>query len=572
MLQLIPAINGEFTFREGTFILPSLVTVGAEFPATNKVFAERLERLKNYRIEAGKEPVIVFKKESLGYEAYRIEITPEKVTVYADGEAGYSNALVSLYQLLANGKGIINCCCFSDTPKYKKRGLMLDVCRHFFPADEVKKILEQCALLKLNHFHWHLSEDQGFRIESRKFPQLNKISSYRELAEKDPAVPDGIGKAGKPYGGYYTQEEIKEIIAFAAVRQIEIIPEIDLPGHTTAILAAYPEYSCRGEALKVANTFGVFERIFCSGKEESYTFLYELLDEICGLFPSEFIHIGGDEVPKTEWRTCEKCNRVMKEQNFTSYEQLQAYFTGKIISHLKGKGKTPIVWNESAASGELDHNAVIQYWMEMAPGPSYVVPELTKGRKFILSSMNQLYCSSSYAELPLKATLLYEPELKGTPVPDKNVLGIEAAMWTEWTPSDESIEKMLYPRLHAVAESAWTRVRDYDSFIKRLMEYLKVEDLNLLKGMPWEEATIHGPAAIDMIVENMLEMGARYGSMEKEGGGKAEAVIPDGAEKPNPVDMLKGFIYDKMKAAYSEEEIVQVQDRLLNKMKDKMGK
>lgn len=567
MLQLIPAINGEFISQEGIFNLPNLVTMDAAFPATNKIFAERLSRLKNYEIGVGTEPVIVFKKETVGAEGYRLEITPEKVTVYAQGEAGYSNGLVSLYQLLAIGKGTIHCCCFSDSPKYEKRGYMLDVSRHFFPAEEVKKILEQCALLKLNHFHWHLTDDQGFRIESEKFPQLNKISSFRELAENDPAIQEGMGEIGKPYGGYYTREEIRDIIAFAAVCQIEIIPEISFPGHCTAILAAFPEYSCRGNMLlEVANTFGVHERVFCAGKEEGYLFLYDLLDEICDLFPSQFIHIGGDEVPKTEWHTCEKCNCVMKNQGFTNYEQLQAYFTGKMIRYLKDKGKIPVVFNEAAASGELDGTAVIQYWMELAPGASYVVPEIAKGRQFILSSMNHFYCDYSYAEIPLKATLLYEPELKGTPVPDENVLGIEAAMWTEWTPTNEGIERMLYPRLHAVAECAWTRVRDYNSFMERLTEYLQAEALNLLKGMQWKEATISGPAAIDLIVENMLELSARYGRMKKEGGGKAEAVMPDGAEKINPSDRTKAFVYNKMKAVYSEKEIVQVQDRLLKKM------
>ena len=565
MLQLIPAINGEYVSGEGTFALPDLVIMAPEFPAVNKVFEQRVSRLKDYKVEAGKEPVIALIKEKLGEEAYRLEIMPEKVTVYAEGETGYSNALASLYQLLANGKGTVSCCSFSDTPKYGKRGLMLDACRHFFSVEEIKKILEQCALLKLNHFHWHLSEDQGFRIESKKFPQLNQISSYRKLNEKDPLVEKGIDTAGKRYGGFYTQEEIKDLVGFAADRQIEIIPEIDLPGHTVAILAAFPEYSCSGEALEVANTFGVFERVFCAGKEESYHFLYELLDEVCGLFPSKFIHIGGDEVPKSEWHICEKCNHVMKEKNFSNYEQLQAYFTGKIIGHLKGKGKVPIVWNEAAASGELDENAIIQYWMEMAPGASYVVPEFSKGRKLILSSMNQLYCSS-YADVPLKTMLLYEPEVKGTPVPAENVLGIEMALWTEWTPENEDIERMLYPRLHSLAESAWTRERHYDSFIERLKGYLQVEALNQLKGTPWEEATIHGPAALDMIVRGMLEMGERYGRMEKEGGGKAEAVIPDGVEKIDPADMTKLFIYDKMKAAYSEEEIMQVQDRLLKAM------
>ena len=571
MLQLIPEQNGEVFQKEGNFILPNPVIMDAEFSSVNRVFAERLRGMADYQVEEATEAVIVYKKENLGEDGYRLEIKPERVIVYAEGEKGYSNGLVSLYQLLAKGNGSVDCGQFTDSPRYQKRGMMLDVCRHFFAVEEIKKILEQCALLKLNQFHWLLSNDQGFRIESKRFPELNKISSYRKLAEQDPAILEGIADGVEPYGGYYTQDEIKDIVAFAAARQIEIIPEIDLPGHSTALLATFPEYTCSGETLEVANTFGVHSRIFCAGKAEAYQFLYQLLDEVCELFPSEYIHIGSDEAPKDEWKACDDCNRVMKEQGFTSYEQLQAYFTKKLITHLKEKGRVPIVWNDAAASGELDPLAVIQYWIEMAPGESYVVPELAKGRKLILSSMNHFYCDYSYAEIPLKATLMYEPELKGTLVPHDNVLGIEAPMWTEWTPKNEDIERMIYPRMLAVAECGWTKERDYDSFLERLQEYLSVQVLNKLTTMPFDDATIHGQPAIDMVVEKMLELSARFGRMNKEGGGKAEAVIPDGAETVNPIDMMKGFIYNKMKAAYNEEEIKQAQDRLLKATMERMN-
>jgi N-acetyl-beta-hexosaminidase len=204
-----------------------------------------------------------------------------------------------------------------------------------------------------------------------------------------------------------------------------------------------------------------------------------------------------------------------------------------------------------------------------------MLPELAKGRKLILSSMNQFYCDYSYADIPLKATLMYEPEVKGTPVQDENVLGVEAPMWTEWTPTNEDIERMIYPRLHALAECGWTRERDYDNFLVRLKEYMRVEALNLLKGMPWEDATIHGQAALDMIVGKMIELAARFGRMQEEGDGKtegdgkAEAAVPDGDEqtKADSLEAIKGYIFDKMKAAYSEEEIKQVQDRLIQMRK-----
>lgn len=565
MLHLIPDINDEAAFSEGTFIMPKAVVMDGTFHSANKVFLERLARLGDYKPGDGAEPVIACVKADLGEEGYRLEVKPDKVVISASGEKGYSNGLVSLYQLLAKGNGRIGCCSFTDTPKYPRRGFMLDVCRHFFPAEEVKKIIEQCSLLKLNYFHWHLSDDQGFRIESKKFPELNKISSYRRLSEIDPVVTEGLGKTGDIYGGYYTRNDIREIIEFAAARQIEVIPEIDLPGHTTAIHAAHPEYTCSGEKLEVANTFGIFPRIFCAGKEEGYNFLFDLLDEICELFPSKYFHIGGDEAPKSEWKACPECNRVMKEHGFTGYEQLQAYFGGRLIDYLKKKGKTAIVWNEAAASGELDDSAVIHYWIEMGGGASYVVPELAKGRKLILSSMNQFYFDYSYADIPMKATLLYEPEIKGTPVPGENVLGVEAPMWTEWISTCKALERMIYPRMHALAECAWTKDRNFEDFICRLKEYLQIEPLNILKGMPWEEATIHGQAALDMIVERMKELSVRYSSMRQEGGETAEAFVPEGTEqvKVDPMDAMKAFIYEKMKAAYTDEEIKYVQDRLL---------
>jgi hexosaminidase len=568
MVNLIPAINGEFIGREGTLVFPKLFTVDAKYPTANKVFAQRLTRLGDYELKEGPQPLIMSVDEQLAKEGYRLEISPERVIIYSSGERGYSLGLISLYQLLAKGNGKVECCTFSDIPRYPRRGFMLDVCRHFFSVEQIKKVIEQCSLLKLNYFHWHLSEDQGFRIESKKFPKLNEISSYRKLSAIDPIVTRGMGKEGDKYGGYYTQEEIKEIVAYAAERQIEVIPEIDLPGHSSAILAAFPEYTCSGEPLEVVNTFGIFPRIFCAGKEESYNFLYELLDEVLELFPSKYFHLGGDEAPKNEWKKCDDCKRVMQQQGFSNYEQLQAHFTEKLITYLIKKGKTPIVWNDATASGQLDKNAIVQYWLEMAPGESYVLPEVEKGREFIMSSLNNFYFDYSYAEIPMKATLLYEPEIKGTPIPESSVLGVEAPLWAEWVPTDSDVDRMIYPRLHALAECGWTREKDYDSFLERLKEYLQVEALNILQGSKWEEATIHGQAALDIIVEKVIELSQRYRKIREE----SDAILdfqPDGTEQVqvDPLESMKSFIYDKMKAAYSEEEIKYVQDCILKGQK-----
>jgi hexosaminidase len=367
-----------------------------------------------------------------------------------------------------------------------------------------------------------------------------------------------MAKAGDSYGGFYTVEEIRDVIAYAAARHVDVVPEIDLPGHTSAILAAFPALSCSGEAISVKNTFGVHERILCAGNKKVYEFLYALLDEVCALFPSPFIHLGGDESPKTAWKSCPKCNTAMKENGIAGYEHLQSYFTKRLAAYVTDKGKRPIAWNEACISGDLDEGVAIHYWMEMAPGASYVVPEIAKGRKFIFSNMNQFYCDYSYADIPMKATYLYEPVIKGTGVPDGNVLGIESPMWTEWTPEAADIERCLYPRLLSVAECGWTKDKEYGDFITRVKEYLSFGVLNKLTPTPWEQATVSGEAALTEIVNNMLQMSKRYGAMAEDMDGKAEAVLPEGAEPIDRAAMMRGFMEDKMKAAYTHEEIEQV--------------
>jgi hexosaminidase len=480
MKNLIPKINGTVEEREGTFTLPKILTVEPAFPMVLEVFAGRLESLGDYELAvAGEYPSLAF-VERLEYPtgAYRLEVEQTQIRIYSRGEQGYSNALVSLYQLLAKGHGVIRCGALYDEPKYERRGFMLDCCRHFFPLEEIKKLLEQCALLKINQFHWHLSEDQGFRIESKRFPKLNEIASYRKLDESDPLVVRGIARAGESYGGFYTQKEIREVVDYAMARQIDVVPEIDLPGHSEAALAAYPEFSCSGEPGEVESKFGIFDRIFCAGKEETYSFLFKLLDEVCDLFPSKYFHLGGDEAPKSQWESCPDCNRVMKEQGFTDYEELQAYFTARLIRHLKEKGKTPVAWNEAAASGNLDESAVLQYWLE--EGADYTRAEIAKDRKFILSPVYHFYCDYTYEHVPMKATLLYEPKIQEESIPEKNILGVEAPMWTEYTPFGEDIEKLMYPRIHALAECGWTRERDYEDFTRRLEVFEECAPLNLL--------------------------------------------------------------------------------------------
>lgn len=456
-------------------------------------------------------------------------------------------------------------------PRFSYRGVMLDCCRHFFPIDDIKKLIAQMSILKLNYFHWHLSNDQGFRLESKRFPKLNEVSSWRRLDDGDPWAESGEKKAGERYGGYYTQSEIKEIVAFAKERGVEVVPEIELPGHTTAILASFPELSCAGTPLEVASTFGIHDRILCAGEENVYQFLFELLDEITPLFPCNYFHIGGDEAPKTEWKKCPKCGAVMQKYGYKNYECLQQHFVNRVIGYLRQKGKTTIVWNESAIEDELDESAVIQYWMEMGGGESYLPKEFNKGRKFIFSNQCQFYCDYSYAETPLRATLQFEPNVKGIPVPAENVLGIEAPMWTEWTGAFLDCEKMLYPRLLAVAECGWARKRNTEEFLSRAKEFLKEPTRNVLVPMPWEDATVTGDKALKEIAENMLKLSEKHGKMAAKSGKRAEAVVPENAPKVDPQMAVYEYMKAKMESAYTEEEIKKVL-RLLSKMRNKNEK
>ena len=575
-MNVIPKVNGTVIERTDRFVMPAAWRTENGFETVDTVFAGRLQKIGNFnRGKNGKSAVTFAADNSMEEEAYCLDIQPEQVRIRARDERGCRWAFTTLYQLLAEGNGSAACGQIEDAPRFRYRGTMLDVCRHFYGKDEVKKIIEQISLLKMNVFHWHLSEDQGFRIESRRFPRLNEIGSWRRLSPQDPMVESGAYEPLARYGGYYTQDEIREIVDYAAARGVEIIPEIDLPGHASAILAAFPEYTCSGEPLKVKNTFGVHERIFCAGKEETYTFLCELLDEVMELFPSRYIHLGGDEAPKTVWHDCPLCNRLMKNQRLENYEQLQAYFTARLIEHVKAKGKIPIVWNESAASGTLDESALVQYWTEMAPGESYMIPEIQKGRRMILSDGDRLYISSGYAEMPLKSTLCYEPNVKGTPVPEENVQGVEAPVWTEWLSSEAELEELIHPRYLAVAELGWTRDRDYADFCERAQCFLTCRPLNILAAMPWEAATVHGDEAIRQIVRSLLMTGSRYRGMttgeEGERSGRAEAITPDGSAQVDSTTMIRLFITNKMQAAYTQEEIEKAIGMVMQILSDRMG-
>lgn len=283
---MIPEINGRKNYVSNYFEIPSAMTYFGE-KALFDVFVERLLKcglFQNIQIEAGEEHTSTIEMkndDSILADGYRLEIRENNIIIWSSGRKGACMALTTLYWMLREGNGVCRCGVIQDEPKFYHRGVLLDSCRHFFPAGDVKSMIEQFALRKINRMHWHLSDDQGYRLESRKFPVLNKEGSWYTNEE------------GIVYGGFYTNEQIADIVEYALVRGVEIIPEIDIPGHTSALIAAFPELSCSGMPLQITGKAGIFDRILCGGKDSVISFLYELLDEICEMFPSKYFHIGG---------------------------------------------------------------------------------------------------------------------------------------------------------------------------------------------------------------------------------------------------------------------------------------
>lgn len=484
--------------------------------------------------------------QALPAEGYSLTVEPAAITLVHSDDHGAFYGLQTLFQLLEEGKGSLPCGAYEDAPRYGYRGFMLDVGRHFFPVQEVKKVIDQMARLKLNTLHWHLSEDQGFRIESKKFPRLNEISSWRM-------------ENGKKYGGFYTQDEIREVVAYAAEHQIQVIPEIDLPGHTTAIVAAYPELSCSGEPAEVVCTAGIFPRILCAGNEKVYEFLFELLDEVCALFPAPYFHIGGDEAPKSEWEKCPRCQEEIRKHGLNNEEELQALFTARLADFLASKGKSIIGWNEILDSGTMRADAIAQYWTPQ--GAEASAREVPKGRKFIFSNVNSFYFDYDHALVTLRATYGYEPSiLPGQEIPAAQVMGLEAPLWTEYVETPERLEEMIFPRMAALAENAWTREKDFEDFKTRLhawVPYWKSQNIN---AMPPEEADCHGIDSAERVANAVEAQLRRWGT---DLSGDTASFL----EGKDPVELLRGFVTGMVSNTYTAEEKEKVVELLVQRLK-----
>lgn len=399
-------------------------------------------------------------------EGYRIDISARRAQLSAGDDAGLFYGLQTLLQL-ADERGNLPCVSIEDHPRYRYRGLHLDVCRHFFPVRFIKHYLDWMASCKLNTFHWHLTDDQGWRIEIKRYPSLTEIGGYRTRTQIGGFHEDPITYEQGRYGGYYTQDEIREVVAYAAERHIAVIPEIEMPGHATAALAAYPELACGHgpKSFETSGRWGVLDDVFCPGKEQTFEFLEGVLDEVLELFPSKLIHIGGDECPRVRWKECPDCRARMEDEGIEDEAGLQTYLTLRIGRHLEAKGRRLIGWDE-ILDGELAPGAVVMSWRGTRGG----IAAARRRHEVIMTPSTYLYfdkkATDSYDEpvslssslLPLEKIYGYDPDEGIAPEDRRYLLGVQANLWTEFIRTEGHASFQLLPRIYALAEIAWSPV------------------------------------------------------------------------------------------------------------------
>jgi hexosaminidase len=407
----------------------------------------------------------------LGAEGYQLSVSPQGVQVRASSAAGALHAVQTLRQLLPAGAepGAIHLPCveIEDAPRFSWRGFMLDEGRYFHGKATVKTLLDLMELHKLNVFHWHLTEDQGWRIEMRRHPELTRIGSARKGSTKSlRGRPDGV-----PHAGFYTQADIREIVAYAAERAITVVPEVDFPGHARSALAACPWLGCTRGPYEVWDRVGIQPEIMCAGRESTFELLQDVLEEMMELFPAPWVHIGGDEAVKTRWKECPDCRKRMASLGIEEPNALQTWMTNRMAGFLRSHGRETIVWNDSLGP-DLDPQIVVQYWLRKRKD---VVAEVKRGRRVICSSFANTYLDHGYAFTPLSRAYRYEPVFADLDEASASrVLGIEAPLWTEMVPDLQRMWYQTFPRLCAYAETGWTEkgLKDFDDFRSRLPSLL----------------------------------------------------------------------------------------------------
>lgn len=415
---------------------------------------------------------------------YRIQIRPEEITIHSGEAQGTAWALVTLFHLLREywpGRAL-PCGEIEDWPAYPYRGQHLDTARHYFPPGEIKRIIEQLSLLKCNVLHWNFANDQAWRLESR---------AYSRLTEACP-------------GQRYTWEEVRGLVAYGQERGVTIVPEFELPGHSSAAISAYPQLSCGGKRISPPDAAGVFPYILCAGKAGTYDFIQALLEELMELFPSKLFHLGGDEAPKGEWEKCPYCRRKLRELALPDFHSLQAHMTNYASAILSSHGRRAVCWNEGLLADDLDGDVIIQYWRESA-GAKYCHPKLSGGRGVILSNFRPFYFDYPFSVSNLRDVYSYRPQASGKPLDEGcNVAGFEGTLWTEYVTDPGRLEYLLFPRAAALAEVAWGSPRDYEDFRRRLASYSPLFAACGIAAAGIEEAEVGG---VKRTAANMLYAG-----------------------------------------------------------------
>ena len=414
-------------------------------------------------------------------EGYRLSVKPSGILIEASYAEGIFYGLQTLQQMIIHSDDSkIPYCIITDAPRFAWRGVMLDVSRTFFPINLIKRYIDLFAEFKINVLHLHLTDDAGWRIEIKQYPKLTQAGSKFAARFND-------------MGGYYTQDEMRDLIRYASLRNITIVPEIDMPGHVSAAIVAYPELSCTGEVTEIhphlEGPFVLHEDILCAGRETTYRFIFNVLDEIMDLFPSTYIHIGGDEVPKTYWKNCAHCQQAMVANGLENEEELQSYFVNRVGTYLREHGRTLIGWDEILDGGKLTGDEVLMYWR--TANMDAVKGAIQSGFNVICTPRSHCYFDYSYDEVhrlsrfPISTLTVfdYEPVIDGTS--EANYLGIQANFWSHIDRSEYNIDRQLFPRLLGLAETAWSlpHKKDWERFqsvARKSSDRLKtVDDVNV---------------------------------------------------------------------------------------------
>jgi hexosaminidase len=468
MLAIIPKPE-KLTILPGELHLANPITISGDGEAKQVLvqFASSLEQFFALKPTSQEAQVLLEIREDMqeevGCEGYLLDISSEKVTIRAAQPAGLFYGMQTLRQLLAPEIQVsgysLPCLSILDKPRFKWRGFMLDEARHFFGIQTVKRVLDWLAYFKINTFHWHLTDYQGWRVEIAKYNLLTEVGGRRAGSQTRSFSKQFRGMDLTPHAGWYSQDEIREIVAYAAQRYITIVPELDLPGHFSAALAAYPHLGCTKEEMEVRMEWGIFNDVACVGSQETREFLYDVLDEFSNLFPGPYIHLGGDEVRTDHWRDCPECQRVKGENGLKTISGLNSLIMNDLGSFLQGKGKTPVVWNE-ALSPSLDKRTVIMHWTPVPFSLLKTKRALQDGYQVVFQTFWESYFDYAHSFIPLK-NVHRAKSLDQVPRGAwDNVLGVQGALWTEFVADEARLQWNVFPRLAAKAEVGWSQSGD----------------------------------------------------------------------------------------------------------------